>query len=93
MVRSMEGQSAVDKVFVTKIGCEFVMLDSVIQQAISDYVAIYAKNIIYLLNLFEKGAKPALIKNCAKLLGYVRDEKISMLRMQVLHDYQSLDSL
>lgn len=93
MVRSMEGRSAVDKVFVTKIGCEFVMLPENVQQSISEYVRTYAKNIIYLLNLFERGAKVEQIKNCARLLGYVRDEKISLLRMQVLHDYQSLDSL
>ncbi len=97
MVRTFEGQSAVDKIFVTHIGCEFVKPTDVNKALIANYVSTFAKNTIFLLNLFESmGKNPKnieTIRSAAKLLGYSPDEKIAMLRLKVLHDYQSLESL
>ncbi|MAF78750.1 MAG: hypothetical protein CME60_11350, partial [Halobacteriovoraceae bacterium] len=53
IVRSFEGQSEVDKVFVTKIGCQFVVCSDEDRHLISQYVTRYAKNLIYYLGLFE----------------------------------------
>jgi hypothetical protein len=97
LVRTFEGKSAVDKIFVTQIGCEFVKPSETNIKLISNYVSTFAKNIIYLLNLFESMNKNPknieLIRVVADLLGYDSNEKIAMLRLKVLHDYQSLESL
>jgi len=97
MVRTFEGQSAVDKIFVTHIGCEFVKPTEENKALIANYVSTFAKNTIYLLNLFESmGKNPKnieLIRFVSELLGYDPNEKIAMLRLKVLHDYQSLESL
>jgi hypothetical protein len=96
-VRQFEGLSAVDQIFVTRIGCEFVQVGEDATKAISDYVSTFAKNTIHLLNLFEShgnvDSKKDHIRYIAKLLGYNSTQKLSLLRQQVLHDYQSLESL
>lgn len=97
IVRQFEGMSAVDQVFITRIGCEFVQVDEQATEAIKVYVSTFAKNTIHLLNLFEShgnnDSRKKHIRYIAKLLGYVEDGKLSLLRQQVLHDYQSLESL
>lgn len=97
MVRSFEGKSEVDKVFVEQIGCEFVKLDESTQELISKFVATFAKNTVFLLGLFESGGQKKsnveVLRNVAAILGYRKDEKLSILRQSVLHDYQSLQSL
>jgi hypothetical protein len=97
MVRSFDGQSAVDKIFVHQVGCEFVGPHPRSQKFISDYVSSFARNVIYLLGLFESSGRRAdqvdILRNVARLLGYKHDEKLSLLRQNVLHDYQSLESL
>jgi hypothetical protein len=97
MVRKMDGMSAIDKIFVTQIGCEFVSLNTNTKKQIATYVATFAKNTIYLLGLFQnnsgKEEEVAVLRKVAGLLGYDKNEKISVLRAKVLHDYQSLESL
>lgn len=93
LVRSFEGQSAVEKVFVQKVGCEFVLPSEETKQAIADYVQMSAKNIIFLLGLFQKSSQVEVLRNVAKILGYNDQEKLTLLRQKVLHDYQSLESL
>lgn len=96
IVRSFEGVSEVDKVFVTKIGCQFVAPGVEEQKLIGNYVARYAKNLIFYLGLFEgKGQKRernVLIRKTAHLLGYDSDLSMARLRLKALHDYQSLDT-
>lgn len=93
LVRSFEGHSVVEKVFVQKIGCEFVLPSEEVQKDIADYVQMSAKNIVYLLGLFQKSSQVEVLRNVAKILGYDDQEKLPLLRQKVLHDYQSLESL
>ena len=96
MVRSFEAQSAVDLIFVPKIGCEFVTPSLEFTESIKFYVSTFSKNMIYLLNLFESSStkhQVDVIRHVADFLGYRKDEKISLLRQKVLHDYQSLESI
>ncbi len=96
IVRSFEGFSDVDRVFVTKIGCEFVSSSDKCKEYISDYVARYAKNLIYFLGLFEgrgqKADRNKLLRKTAGLLGYDSEMQIAQMRLKALHDYQSLES-
>ena len=95
IVRSFEGQTDVDKIFVQKIGCQFVSITPEAVEVLSEYVANFAKNTIYLLTLFESNSQHQadLIRIISGLLGYQPDEKLSILRQKVLHDYQSLEGL
>ena len=52
-----------------------------------------AKNIIFLLGLFQKSSQVEALRNVAKMLGYNDQEKLTLLRQKVLHGYQSLESL
>ena len=97
IVRSFEGQSDVDKIFITKIGCQFVVCSDEDRELISQYVSRYGKNLIYYLGLFEgRGQKSGnldVLRKVADLLGYDSTMQIGMLRLKALHDYQSLESL
>lgn len=93
LLRSFEGQSAVDKIFVQKIGCQFVQLEEEDSQRISEYVATFASNIVYLLGLFQRSSQVDQLRDISALLGYDSSEKIPLLRQRILHDYQSLESL
>lgn len=97
IVRSFDGLSGVDKVFSTHIGCQFVNLEENAQESIKNYVAVFAKNIVYLLTLFESGQNSQeqthVLRHVGDFLGYDTSIKISQLRQKVLHDYQSLEGL
>lgn len=97
IVRSFKDKSSVDNVFIQKIGCSFIEMPLESRKRIRKYVSIFTKNIVFLLGLFEsvnnKDSNIEIIRSLAHILGYRKDEKISILRQQVLHDYQSLDSL
>jgi len=97
IVRSFEGFSEVDKIFATKIGCEFVNPGPLEKSLISKYVSRYARNLIYFLGLFEgrgqKADKTMLLRKTAELLGYDPDMQIARMRLKALHDYQSLESV
>lgn len=97
IVRSFEGFSEVDKIFATKIGCEFVSASEECRDQISQYVSRYAKNLIYFLGLFEgrgqKADRNKLLRKTAGLLGYDSEMQIAQMRLKALHDYQSLESV
>jgi hypothetical protein len=97
LVRTFEGESTVDKLFKKFIGCEFYSSTDEFREAIKIYVAAYAKNVVYLLSLFEslgnKADQLEALRNVAHFLGYDRNMKIPLLRAKVLHEYQSLESL
>jgi hypothetical protein len=97
MVRTFEGQSNVDRIFVNFIGCEFFNPTTDFKMAVFRYVETFAKNTVYLLSLFESLGNRAeqleLLRTVAHILGYDRRMKIPLLRAKVLHDYQSLESL
>jgi len=92
-VRKVEGKSDVDHLFMVKIGSKFIGLGKQEKSRIETYVLSFSKNLVYLLSLFESGVtkpdKILFIKHVAKLLGYNDQQKISQIRQQVLHDYQS----
>ncbi|MDO9181296.1 MAG: PilZ domain-containing protein [Bacteriovorax sp.] len=97
MVRTFEGQSNVDKIFVNFIGCEFHNSSDDFKIAVFQYVETFAKNTIYLLSLFEslgnRSEQLELLRVVAHILGYDRRMKVPLLRAKVLHDYQSVESL
>lgn len=94
IVRSFEGMTDAEKIFVNRIGCEFVKPDLIQKKIIADYVSIFTRNIVFLLSLFQQGqAAVPVLRHTAGLLGYNSEEKLNMLRLKVLHDYQSLESL
>jgi hypothetical protein len=97
LARSYEGESNIDKIFRKTIGCEFITSNNEFIQEIKIYVETYAKNIVYLLSLFEslgnKTEQLEALRNIAHFLGHDRKMKIPLLRAKVLHDYQSLESL
>ncbi|MDD4972818.1 MAG: PilZ domain-containing protein [Bacteriovorax sp.] len=97
MVRTFEGQSNVDRIFVNFIGCEFYNPTSEFKMGVFRYVETFAKNTVYLLSLFEslgnRSEQLELLRTVAHLLGYDRRMKVPLLRAKVLHDYQSLESL
>ncbi|HAZ11833.1 MAG: hypothetical protein A2X86_07725 [Bdellovibrionales bacterium GWA2_49_15] len=98
IVRSFEGKSEVDVIMSTNIGMEFVNLAPDLILGLRTFVNQYARNIIFILNLFEshrgnKEEQAALLRNLCRLLGYGQDTKVSLLRQKILHDYQSLESL
>lgn len=97
MMRTFEGQSNVDRVFVNFIGCQFYNPSTEFKIAVFNYVETFAKNTVYLLSLFESLGKREeqleLLRTVAHILGYDRRMKVPLLRAKVLHDYQSLESL
>jgi len=97
MVRSFGNQTAVEKVFVNFIGCEFFYCSDEFNDYINKYIETYTSNTVYLLSLFETNSKKAegveLLRKVASLLGYDGTMKLPLLRAKVLHDYQSLESV
>lgn len=97
MMRTFEGQSNVDKIFINYIGLEFCNQDDERSKVIADYIEVFSKNTVYLLSLFEslgnRTEQLELLRTVAFILGYDRRMKIPLLRAKVLHGYQSLESL
>ena len=77
-------------------GCKFVNITTNENQAINQYVKSYARNIVFILNLFEgmstNNDNVNLIRSLTRFLGYPIDIKMPFLRQKLLHDYQSLES-
>ncbi|MCK5883815.1 MAG: PilZ domain-containing protein [Bacteriovoracaceae bacterium] len=96
IVRSFKGRSSVDMLF-QNVGCEFVRLSDDSCSKIDAYVKRYTRNLIYILSLFESMGKtrnnPKIIRYLANILGYDSEVKLPILRMKMIHDYQSLESL
>jgi len=97
IMRNVENESNVDRVFINLIGCEFYNPSAEFTSMIVSYVESFTKNTVYLLSLFEslgnRNEQLEVLKTVAHLLGYDRRMKVPLLRAKVLHDYQSLESL
>lgn len=97
MVRTFEGKTTVEKLFLTHIGCELYPPSADALDEIVEYVNTFAKNTIFLLSLFEsnhhKKDQIDLVRKVADVLGYDSTMPMPLLRQKVLHDYQSLESL
>lgn len=77
-------------------GCKFLNITTEEKEIIDTYVKRYARNIIFVLNLFEgldnNNSNVALIRSLTRFLGYAADMKLPFVRQKLLHDYQSLES-
>ena len=82
---------------MSQVGCEFVDIRREAQEKIIDYVRNFSVNTVFSLTLFEQGTHRTevkeLIRQCSNLLNYGRDLSMAKIREQLLHDYQSLESL
>ena len=80
-----------------EFGCEFADIRREAQEKINEYVRNFGVNIVFSLTLFEQGTHRSevkvLIKKCVELLNYSNGMSMAKIREQLLHDYQSLESL
>lgn len=97
IVRSFEGKSEVEKILMKHIGAKFTNLAEKDLYLIQSFVTTFSKNIIFLLTQFQnmgsKSTNIPYIRKLASLLGYDGSLKMPLLRQQVIHDYQSIESL
>ncbi|MFZ4712231.1 MAG: PilZ domain-containing protein [Bacteriovoracaceae bacterium] len=97
MVRKASGMSAVDELFVSNIGLHFTTINKEDQKIISDYVTVFASNILHLQSTLESvnSNHDSLEKSrlLAGILGYESNLKISQMRNEIARDYQSLSIL
>jgi len=97
IVRSFQGKSEVEQALLPFIGCQFVEPSPESILVIREYVSLFARNIVFLLTLFEQSGRNQkqlpLLRYLAKTLGYDDKMQLAFLRQKILHDYQSLESL
>ncbi len=97
MVRKSNTTTTVDEVFRTRIGLEFTQIGPQDQKVISDYVNVFASNIVYLQTTLETvNSNPEAIEKSrliASILGYDSTLKISQMRNEIAQDYRSLSIL
>lgn len=97
VVRSYEGKTEVEKILMKNIGAKFTTLAEKDLYLIQSFVQTFSRNIIFLLTQFQnmgtKSTNIPYIRKLASLLGYDGSLKFPVLRQQVLHDYQSIESL
>ncbi len=95
IVREMDELTDLGKVLMSLIGCEFVNADAKFKVDIENYVQTYSKNLIYFLNLIQKGGNDPeqveVIRKIAEVMGYDHTKSLTEIRFKALHDYQSLE--
>jgi hypothetical protein len=97
MVRKIGIESKAEQAFTSRIGLRFTDVPHHAEMAIKEYVKVFSSNLIYLqvlidsLNTDEQNIEKARL--LASILGYDREQKISILFKKVQHDYQSLQWL
>jgi hypothetical protein len=95
-VRKMQLTQDLDNIFRSKFGLQFVKMMDTDRKLIDQYVAIFSSNLVHLQTLIDSynsdDEARERCKKLAPLLGY-REHKISQLRLDVTHDYQSLQWL
>lgn len=97
VVRTVKASSEVDQVFSSRIAVKFTHIDPIVQKMISEYVDIFASNLIFLQVLIDNlNTDPQNLEKLrllSQILGYEPDMKMAMLRKTVIQDYQSLQWL
>ena len=95
IVRTFEEKSPAEQIFIPFIGCQFVRPDMVVIASIQKYVERFARNIVFLLKLFDSAAssKKDKIRFFANFLGYQGELHLAEIRQKILHDYRSLENL
>jgi hypothetical protein len=97
LVRRIQLSSSVEEVFLSRIGCRFTEISENDKRAIAEYVDVFASNLIYLQIMIDlvNSEKEYLekVRVLADILGYNGDEKISVLKKTITHEYISLQWL
>jgi hypothetical protein len=97
LVRKIKIQSKVNELFSSQIGLQIQDINSFDKAKVASYVDVFSSNLIYLLVLLDtlNSDKNNLqkVRIISESLGYSPSEKISLLRIQVEHDYKSLQWL
>jgi hypothetical protein len=97
MVRKFGVESKVDEVFVSRVGVKYTEVSPAAQKQISDYVNVFASNLIYLQMLIDSlqtdETNLRKIRILSQILHYDPEMKIALLHKMVQHDYKSLQWL
>lgn len=96
IVRKHELSLNLDNIFKSKFGLQFMRIMDEDREIISHYVKTFSSNLIHLQTLIDSfnADEEAKVRTRAisEVLGY-KESRISQLRMEVSHDYQSLQWL
>ena len=94
LARKESSPGPVEGVLAHKIGIEFVDIKPFDQKKISQYVEVFSSNLIHLLVLFDtvndQDDNLHRLRKLASVLGYDGEKKLAQLRIEVEHDYKSL---
>lgn len=97
VVRKQNIKSDIDHIFTSRIGVRFSSIGAIEKKMISDYVSVFASNLIYLQVLIDSLnadlSSLERVRLVSKILGYKEEMKIALLRKSVNHDYLSLQWL
>lgn len=97
VVRKLGIDSVIDQLFLSRVGIRFESLGGSDKKIISNYVDVFASNLIYLQvlldNIEHNKENLEKIRLISHYLGYDDQEKLSLLSKQISHDYQSLQWL
>tara|TARA_Y100000385_G_C12901016_1_gene554180 strand:- start:208 stop:783 length:576 start_codon:yes stop_codon:yes gene_type:complete len=97
MVRRIGLESTMDEVFVSKVGLKFTDVSPQAQKQISDYVNVFASNLIHLQMLIDSihASEKNLtkVRALSEILNYDLNIKVAQLYKEVQHDYRSLQWL
>lgn len=94
LARKEARPSPVEGIQAHKIGIEFLDIKPFDQKKISQYVEVFSSNLIHLLVLLDtvNDQEDNLIRlrKIATILGYDGKSKLAQLRIEIEHDYKSL---
>lgn len=97
MVRRIGLESTTDEVFVSKVGLKFTDVSPLAQKQISDYVNVFASNLIHLQMLIDSihanEKNLTKVRVLSEILNYDVEIKVAQLYKEVQHDYRSLQWL
>lgn len=96
IVRKHELSQNLDNIFKAKFGLQFAKVRDEEREAIAHYVSTFSSNLIHLQTLIDSFNADETARERTRALkgalGY-REERIAQLRVEVSHDYQSLQWL
>ena len=97
LVRRNNSSNHVNGVFLSQIGFEMVEISKVNLMKLSHYIDVFSGNLIYLQVLLDNinSDKNNLLKfrKLASYLGHNYEEKLSVMRVNIEHEYKSLQWL
>lgn len=97
MARKIGIKSKTDEVFASMIGIKYTEVSPLAERLISEYVNVFASNLIYLQMLIDNiqtsDKHLQKIRALSRILNYKEDMKVAQLYKIVQHDYRSLQWL